>query len=156
FACKAYSDQITDPVAYVISANVLRRHLNAEQKRELIGKLLKAQPEKSNRQIAKIARADDKTVGTVRAGLEATAEIPQLKKTVGADGKARKQPTKKVNEESPKPKHTSSQAQRELAAKQAHIDDLEAARAHEQGLAEQLQAAKIEIVGLKSEVEELK
>src|SRR5262249_9421426 len=92
FACKAYSDQITDPVAYVISANVLRRHLNAEQKRELIGKLLKAQPEKSNRQIAKIARADDKTVGTVRAGLEATAEIPQLKKTVGADGKARKQP----------------------------------------------------------------
>src|SRR5262249_44374339 len=60
------------------------------------------------------------------------------------------------NEESPKPKHTSSQAQRELAAKQAHIDDLEAARAHEQGLAEQLQAAKIEIVGLKSEVEELK
>ena len=42
-------DAETDPYAYVLSANVHRRHLTAEQKRELIAKVLKAQPEKSNR-----------------------------------------------------------------------------------------------------------
>jgi ParB-like chromosome segregation protein Spo0J len=78
-----------DPYAFVISANIHRRHLTGEQKRELIGKLLKATPEKSNRQIAKTVKADDKTVGSVRRELEATAEIPQLAKTVGKDRKAR-------------------------------------------------------------------
>jgi hypothetical protein len=55
----------------------------------LIAKVLKAKPEASNRQIAKQVKADDKTVATVRRELEATAEIPQLEKTTGADGKAR-------------------------------------------------------------------
>jgi hypothetical protein len=81
-------------LAYVVSRNIHRRHLTAEQKRDLIAKLVKAQPEKSNRAIAKQARVDDKTVGAVRRQLESTAEIPQLEKTVGADGRARKQPTK--------------------------------------------------------------
>ena len=38
-------------------------------------------------------KRDDKTVGKVRRELEATAEIPQLEKTVGKDGKARKRRT---------------------------------------------------------------
>ena len=42
----------TDPYTYVISANIRRRHLTAEQKRELIAKLIKATPEKSDRAIA--------------------------------------------------------------------------------------------------------
>jgi hypothetical protein len=88
--------QITDPVAYVVSKNIHRRHLTAEQKREIIAALLKMQPEKSNRQIAKQAKVDDKTVGAVRRELESTAEIPQLDKTVGADGKARKKPATKA------------------------------------------------------------
>jgi ParB-like chromosome segregation protein Spo0J len=83
-----------DPLGYVISANVHRRHLTPGQKRKLIAKLIKAQPEKSNRQIAKTAKVDDKTVGAVRRRLESTAEIPQLEKTVGADGRRRKQPAK--------------------------------------------------------------
>ena len=78
-----------------------------------------------------------------------------------ADGKARKQParkpTKKKIAASPaKPKRSTSQDQRELEAKQAHIDELEATREHDQGLAEKLRAAEIKIVGLESEVEELK
>ena len=55
-----------------------------------------------------------------------------------------------------KPKRSTSQDRRELEAKQAYIDDLEAARERDQGLDEQLQAAKIKIIGLETEVEELK
>jgi hypothetical protein len=59
--------------------------------------VLKAQPSKSNRTIASQTKADDKTVAAVRGKLEATAEIPQLTKTVGADGKARTTaPTRKA------------------------------------------------------------
>jgi hypothetical protein len=35
-----------DPFAYVVSANLHRRHLTAEQKRAVITELLKAQPER--------------------------------------------------------------------------------------------------------------
>jgi len=65
--------------AYVISANVHRRHLTGDQRREFIAKLVRAQPEKSDRQIAKAAKVDHKkTVGTARAELQATGEIPQF------------------------------------------------------------------------------
>jgi ParB-like chromosome segregation protein Spo0J len=87
---------ITEPTSYVISANIHRRHLTAEQKRELIAKLLVVQPEASNVSIAKIAKVDDKTVAAVRREKEATSEIPRLEKRVGADGKVRKQPTRKA------------------------------------------------------------
>jgi protein gp37 len=82
-----------DPYAYVLSANIHRRHLTNEQKRELIAKLLKARPEQSNRQIAKLAKVDDKTVASVRREKEAGAEIPHLEKRVGGDGKTYAQPT---------------------------------------------------------------
>jgi tRNA U34 2-thiouridine synthase MnmA/TrmU len=42
-----------DPYAYAVSANLRRRHLTADQKRELVAKLLKAMPDKSNRETAK-------------------------------------------------------------------------------------------------------
>jgi ParB-like chromosome segregation protein Spo0J len=85
----------TDPYAYVVSANVHRRHLTAEQRRELIANLLKATPEKSNRQIAETVKASHATVGAVRAEMQSTGQIDQLTKTVGKDGKARKQPARK-------------------------------------------------------------
>jgi chromosome segregation ATPase len=49
-----------------------------------------------------------------------------------------------------------SQVQRELEAKDAHIDELETAREHDKDLAEKLRAAEIKIAGLETEVEELK
>jgi hypothetical protein len=79
-----------DPYEYVVSANIRRRHLTAEQKRDLIAELLKAQPEKSNRQIAETVKASHVTVGVVRAQMESTGQVDQLPKTVGKDGKARK------------------------------------------------------------------
>jgi hypothetical protein len=85
-----------DPYEFVISANIHRRHLAGDQKLGLIAKVLKAKPEASNNSIAKQVKADDKTVAKVRRELEATSEIPKLEKTVGADGKVRKQPAKKM------------------------------------------------------------
>jgi hypothetical protein len=84
-----------DPYEFVVSANVHRRHLNGEQKRELIAKLLKATPEKSNRQIAEATKTDKNTVKAVRSKMERTGEIHQLGATVGKDGKRRKAPAAK-------------------------------------------------------------
>jgi hypothetical protein len=89
-----------DPYAVALSHNIHRRHLTLEQKRDLIAELLKLQPEKSNRQIADVVKADHKTVGSVRSEIEATGEIPQLKKTTSKDGKSR--PAKKVKPADPK------------------------------------------------------
>src|ERR1700730_16765129 len=57
--------------AYIIPRSIHRRHLTAEQKRDLIAKLLIADPGKSDRAIAKIAKASPTTVGNVRAKGEA-------------------------------------------------------------------------------------
>src|SRR5262249_5900996 len=51
--------------AYIISKNIHRRHLTPEQRRELIAKLIAAQPEKSDRQIAEEARVDKNVVSRV-------------------------------------------------------------------------------------------
>src|SRR5438552_16799639 len=41
--CETYTGD--DPLAYVVSVNLRRRHLTAEQKREVVASLLKANPE---------------------------------------------------------------------------------------------------------------
>jgi ParB-like chromosome segregation protein Spo0J len=69
--------------------NALRRHLNRDQVRALIADQLRETPSWSNNRIAGGLGVDDKTVAAVRAGLEATSEVPKLKKLVGADGKER-------------------------------------------------------------------
>jgi hypothetical protein len=87
-------DRGDDPYAYVISANIHRRHLTAEQKRELIAKLIKAQPEKSDRQIGKTARVSKNTVKVVRDDLEARGQIDHV--SIRTDTKGRKQPAKRM------------------------------------------------------------
>jgi hypothetical protein len=90
---RAVIQQNVDPYAYVVSANIYRRHLNSERRHDLIVKLLRLYTDKSDRQIGDMAKADHKTVGTVRREVEATEIIPHLTKTKGADGKER--PTRK-------------------------------------------------------------
>jgi hypothetical protein len=75
-----------DPYEYVISANLHRRHLTRKQKRDLIECLLKANPERSDRETGRIAKVHHETVGTIRNTLELTGGIRQFEKTVGADG----------------------------------------------------------------------
>jgi ParB-like chromosome segregation protein Spo0J len=89
---------VGNPAAYVISANIRRRHLKAGAKRGLIRKVLAATPEKSDRSVAREIGVSPTTVGAVRE--EATVQSGQLsepdRKRIGADGKARRQPAKKT------------------------------------------------------------
>lgn len=82
-----------DPYAYVISANIHRRHLTAEQKRELIAKLLKATPGKSDRQIAETVKASPTFVGKVRAEKEAAGDVSTV--DTRTDRRGRAQPAHK-------------------------------------------------------------
>jgi hypothetical protein len=163
--------------AFVVSKNIRRRHLTAKQKRELIAKLIKAAPEQSNRQIASAAHVDHKTVAAVRVEKQATGEIPQLKKTVGKDGKARRQPAKKrtcnAKKRTCKPRPAPAIKKIAKAAEAAAPDREAAARARQdigpastgeverlRARVDELQAEKrqleIKITGLESENAELK
>jgi hypothetical protein len=82
-----------DPVGFIISANIHRRHLTSNQKRELVAKLLKFNPEKSDRQIAAEVKVDHKTVAKERHKKEGCGEIPHVTKR--ADAKGRNQPASK-------------------------------------------------------------
>ena len=86
-------DDITsmDPYEWVISANVHRRHLTPELKRDVIAALLKANPDKSDRRIAKEAASNRTTVGQVRKELEDTGTCQSV--DTRTDTKGRKQPT---------------------------------------------------------------
>jgi hypothetical protein len=90
-----------DPVAFVISANIHRRHLTGEQKRDIVAALLKDNPQRSNNATAKIAKVDDKTVGAVRAEMEARSEIPNV--STRTDSKGRNQPSRKTRKPTTKP-----------------------------------------------------
>jgi hypothetical protein len=82
-----------DPYAYVLSANVHRRHLTTEQKRTIIVALLKAQPHKSNRQIANAVQTSHPYVAKVRRQSEKAGDVETV--TTSVDTKGRKQPAKK-------------------------------------------------------------
>jgi ParB-like chromosome segregation protein Spo0J len=121
-----------EALAFIISRNIHRRHLTAEQKRDLIAKLIEVAPKKSDRAIAKQAKVDGKTVASVRREKEARAEIPHVE--TRTDTKGRKQPAKK-----------GWSRERHKGAPDSEAE-----------LREKLRAAEIKIAGLESEVQELK
>jgi len=90
FVRKGMSEE--DKRAHARALNLSRRHLTTAQKREVIEAQLKETPAISSRALAARFGVSDKTVGSVRRNLEATAEIPQLDKTEGKDGRMRAKP----------------------------------------------------------------
>jgi hypothetical protein len=73
----------------VRALNLARRHLDHPARTLIIADELRENPERSNRWIAKSLGVDDKAVARVRAGMQATAALPQLGFTLGSDGKYR-------------------------------------------------------------------
>lgn len=91
--------------SFVDSMNEFRRHLTPEflrtrkQKREAVAASLKADPQKSNRQIADVAGVDHKTVADVRDKLERRGEIPHVEERT--DTRGRSQPASKPETSTP-------------------------------------------------------
>jgi hypothetical protein len=113
-------DSSVDAYAYVISANIHRRHLDAGQKRVVIANLIKVMPEKSDRQIAEMLKADHKTVASVRAEMEGRGEIPHV--DTRTDSKGRQQPARKASTK-PTPSPTSSASARREVTFDMSLDD---------------------------------
>jgi site-specific DNA-methyltransferase (adenine-specific) len=72
-----------------VNLNLHRRHLSREQKRELIARRLKENPDWSNNRVASLLNVDDKTVKKVRLALESTSDIPKTDRVAGKDGSIR-------------------------------------------------------------------
>ena len=81
-------------VAYIISKNIHRRHLTARWKRELLEQLIKQEPERSDRQTAKMAGVSQPHVGKVRKELEKSGDVKTV--ITRTDTKGRKQPASKL------------------------------------------------------------
>jgi hypothetical protein len=168
--------ELKDPVAWVISRNLRRRHLTPEDKIKILAQLVAAHPEKSDRKLAKEAGVSHPTMAKARREAEATGKALPVAKRVGADGKARarpakkarKQPAKKAKSKTPEaPKAAASAPERETPARETparaqqdvgpqSTGEVERLRARVDELQAEKRQLEIKITGLKSEVEELK
>jgi hypothetical protein len=149
-----------DPYTYVISANIHRRHLTVEQRRELIAKLLKADPSKSDRQVAGIVKASPTFIGKVRAEKEATGDVSTV--DTRTDTKGRQQPARKVMNK-PEQKVLNAPSKVSHAAGENRDDvgpasngETERLRARNEELERENRRLEIENIGLRSEIGELR
>jgi ParB-like chromosome segregation protein Spo0J len=78
-----------DATRFIVSANLKRRHLDADGKRKVIAELLKIDPARSDRAIAKETGASPSTVGTARKELEQAGEVSKLDTRTDAKGHQR-------------------------------------------------------------------
>lgn len=78
-----------DKRLFARKTNMMRRHLNRKQIRELIAKQLIETPDWANNRIGLELGVDKNTVKSVRVALEATCEIPKLTAFKGLDDRER-------------------------------------------------------------------
>jgi ParB-like chromosome segregation protein Spo0J len=84
-----------DPLAYVLSVDIHRRHLTAEQRIEVAEKLAKADPAMSARRIAKLANISPTTAVKAKTKVQETGDVSTVDTSISIDTKGRKQPAKK-------------------------------------------------------------
>src|SRR4051812_19411033 len=65
-----------DVPAYIVSANLLRRHLGIRERKGLAREMLKDNPAVSDAKVAAATKTHKRTVRKTRAELEATGEVP--------------------------------------------------------------------------------
>ena len=106
-----------DPCAFVISANIHRRHLSPSDKDRLILQVLKLKPEIANRAVANAVKVDHHKVARVRAEGERVGKIPHADQRTDAVG--RLQPASKPPQNNTgKPRSGLLEARLELARHQ--------------------------------------
>jgi hypothetical protein len=88
-----YDGDDGDPYAIALSLNVHRRHLTPEQRRDLLAKLIIANPDLSDRQLGKMANASKNTAAAVRGELESRGQIDHVE--TRKDSKGRNQPARR-------------------------------------------------------------
>ena len=132
-----------DPVAYVLSANLHRRHLSIKDKRALAGNLLEMFPNKSDRQIAEMVGLSHNTVKVIRREMEGTGQIDQCAVRIGKD--KRKQPATKP------PKPTSAAETDPIHAGGEEVDQAGVEIDHRHGEHDQLANHAGERAGVASE-----
>jgi hypothetical protein len=86
---------------HAVAVNVHRRSLSREQRRELIQRSLKADPQLSDRQHAERAGTSHPTVAAVRRDLESTGELESFTSRVSRDGVQRPSTQPAVQPEPP-------------------------------------------------------
>ena len=78
-----------EKIDFARQANIARRHLTLEEKREAIRKQLAETPEKSDRQIAAELGISNSTVSVARKDMVASGQLCDSHSSIGADGKER-------------------------------------------------------------------
>jgi DNA-binding Lrp family transcriptional regulator len=85
--------EVCDPVDYIVSANIHRRHLGVEEKEKIAADVLKERPERSNREVAKMVKLSHPKIAKIRSKLEMTGDVETV--STRTDSKGRQQPARK-------------------------------------------------------------
>jgi ParB-like chromosome segregation protein Spo0J len=151
-----------DPFAYVVSANIRRRHLSIEDKDRLIVQLLKADPTRSNRTVAKLTDTSHPHVAKVREQAEKAGDVETV--TTSIDTKGRQQPTKRkpVTEQQVRDKALRNKSEAIKAAQvpadigPASNSEIARIRTRNEELETENVRLRLENTALRGEIEELK
>jgi hypothetical protein len=114
-----------DPLGYVISKNLRRRHLKSKERRELIAKLFKEHPELSANQAAKLVGASPTTAGDVRKKLEESGDVSKLETLKDTKGRTQLRRRPRARRSSSPPVDTPAEHEAQLAVLRRALGDPE-------------------------------